>query len=57
MYEQALTGDGSLSEKLPLKNLDLRYEIITSGGKQVSSYEILFPSLYRDNICFAKVEY
>ena len=57
MYEQALTGDGSLSEKLPLKNLDLRYEIITSGGKEVSSYEIIFPCLYRDNICFAKVEY
>ncbi len=57
MYEQALTSDGSLSNKAPLRNLDLKYELITSLGKQVSSDEMIFPCLYRHNTSFAKVEY
>lgn len=57
MNEEALTSDGSLSNKTPLANLDLRYELITSLGKQVSSDEMIFPCLHRSDLCFAKVEY
>ncbi len=57
MNEQTLTGDGELSNKIPLRNLDFNYQMISLYGKQVSSHEIVFPCTYRNYICFAKVEY
>ena len=58
MKEQTLISDGSLSNKAPIRNLDLKYELITALGKQVSSHEMIFPCLFgRNNRCFAKVEY
>jgi len=57
MNEQTLSGDGELSSKIPLRNLDFNYQLISLYGKQVSSHEMVFPCRYRNNVCFAKVEY
>lgn len=56
MNVQTLTGDGTLSDKIPLRNLDFDYQMISLYGKRVSSDEIVFPCKYRNYICFAKVE-
>ena len=57
MNDQTLTSDGDMSAKIPLKNLDFNYQMISVYGKQVSSHEMIFPCTYRNYICFAKVEY
>jgi len=57
MNEQTLAGDGTLSDKVPLRNLDFKYRMISRLGQQVSVNEIVFPCMYRHYICFAKIEY
>ena len=56
MKEQTLSSNGDLSNKTPLSNLDLNYQL-EIRGKQVSSSEMIFPCVYRGYICFAKVKY
>ena len=56
MKEQTLSSDGDLSNKTPLSNLDLNYQL-EIHGKQVSSSETIFPCVFRGYICFAKVKY
>ena len=57
MNEQTLAGDGALSDKVPLRNLDFKYRMISRLAQQVNSHEIVFPCVYRHYICFAKIEY
>lgn len=57
MNEQTLTGNGELSSKIPLRNLDFNYQLISLYGKQVSAHEMVFPCRYRNYACFAKVSY
>jgi hypothetical protein len=58
-----LLNDNSVSPtgvvlRLPtLKNLNRQYQIMPSKGKQTSAKEIVFPCLYKNFICFAKLEY
>ncbi|KAA9037229.1 hypothetical protein FW778_17535 [Ginsengibacter hankyongi] len=57
MNEQTLAGDGTLSDKVPLRNLDFKYSMISRLGQQVSANEIVFPCIYRHYICFAEIKY
>jgi len=52
-----LTPDGKLTRNPTLKNLDKGYEFLTKYGKQVSSRQMIVPCLYRNYICFAKIDY
>jgi hypothetical protein len=52
-----LSPDGELNHNPTLKNLDRGYEFMPKFGKQVSSYQMILPCYYRNNICFAKIEF
>lgn len=52
-----LSPDGQIMHNPTLKNLDRGYEFMPKYGKQVSSYQLIVPCYYRNNICFAKVEF
>ncbi len=52
-----LSPDGQIVRNPTLKNLDRGYEFMPKYGKQVSSYQMIVPCFYRNNICFAKVEF
>lgn len=48
---------GELTRNPTLKNLERGYEFMPKYGKQVSSRQMIIPCLYRNYICFAKVDY
>lgn len=52
-----LTSGGEISRNPTLKNLERGYDFMPKYGKQVSSRQMIIPCLYRNYICFAKVEY
>ncbi|HEY6506117.1 MAG TPA: hypothetical protein VIZ28_19210 [Chitinophagaceae bacterium] len=52
-----ITPDGNITRNPTLKNLDKGYEFMPKYGKQVSARQIIVPCLYRNYICFAKIEY
>lgn len=51
------TPDGQLSVLPTLRNLDQGYQWMPRYGKQVSSWQIVIPCIYRNYICFAKIDY
>jgi hypothetical protein len=53
----SLTPDGVLTRNPTLKNLDKGYEFMPKYGKQVSARQMIVPCLYRNYICFAKIDY
>jgi hypothetical protein len=48
---------GEINRNPTLKNLDKGYEFMAKYGKQVSSHQMVIPCLYRNSICFAKIEF
>ncbi|MEI9807862.1 MAG: hypothetical protein WDO16_08290 [Bacteroidota bacterium] len=53
----SITPDGKINRSPTLKNLDKGYEFMPKYAKQVSSRQIIVPCLYRNYICFAKIDY
>jgi hypothetical protein len=53
----SITPDGKVSHSPTLKNLDRGYEFMPKYAKQVSAKQIIVPCLYRNFICFAKIDY
>ncbi|MCG2616514.1 hypothetical protein LZZ85_19595 [Terrimonas sp. NA20] len=49
--------DGTLTRNPTLKDLDRGYEFMPKYGKQVSARQMIIPCVYRNYICFAKLEY
>ena len=52
-----LSPDGKITHNPTLKNLDKGYEFLPKYGKQVSGSQVIMPCFYRNNICFAKIEF
>jgi hypothetical protein len=57
LNDYTLSPGGEINRNPTLKNLDKGYEFMAKYGKQVSSNQIIIPCLYRNSICFAKIEY
>jgi hypothetical protein len=57
LTDQSLSPDGKLTRYPTLKNLDKGFDFMPRFGKQISSTEILMPCLYRNYLCFAKIEF
>lgn len=57
LNDYTLTADGSVNRNPTLKNLDKGYEFMAKYGKQVSVHQMIVPCVYRNNICFAKIEF
>lgn len=55
--DQSITADGKLTRNPTLKSLDKGYQFMPRFAKQVSAKQILVPCIYRNYICFAKIEY
>ncbi len=56
LNDQSLGADGKIIRNPTLKNLDKGYEFMPRFGKQVSSYQMIIPCLYRNYLCFAKID-
>lgn len=52
-----IVADGTLNRNPTLKNLDRGYDFLPKYGKQVSSRVMIIPCIYRNYICFAKLDY
>ncbi|MBL7732541.1 MAG: hypothetical protein JNM88_15300 [Chitinophagaceae bacterium] len=53
----SIAPDGQMNRNPTLKNLDKGYEFLPKYGKQVSARQMIIPCLYRNYICFAKIDY
>ncbi len=57
MYDNSVSTAGQVTRHPTLKNLDIKRTIMPRHGKQISAREMIFPCLYKNYICFAKIEY
>jgi hypothetical protein len=55
--DQSIDASGSLKRNPTLKSLDKGYEFMPKFAKQVSAKQMIVPCIYRNYICFAKVDY
>lgn len=55
--DQSLSPDGRLTRNPTLKSLDKGYQFMPRFAKQVSAKQIIVPCMYRNYICFAKIDY
>lgn len=53
----SVNPEGQLNRNPTLKNLDRGYEFLPKYGKQVSAKQMIIPCLYRNSVCFAKLDY
>lgn len=57
LSEQSLTPNGQIIRSSTLKNLDKGYEFMPKHSKQVAAQQIIVPCMYRNYLCFAKIDY
>ncbi len=57
LNDQSISPEGRVTRYPTLKNLDRGYDFMPRYGKQVSSYESIIPCLYRNYLCFSKVDF
>jgi len=57
LNDYAITPKGEISRNPTLKNLDKGIEFMAKYGKQVSVHQMIIPCIYRNNICFAKIDF
>lgn len=57
LNDYGILPDGKLSRNPTLKNLERGYDFMPKYAKQVSSKQMIVPCLYRNYICFAKIDY
>lgn len=57
LSEQSINGNGDVNRSPTLKNLDKDYEFLPKYGKQVGARQVVMPCLYRNYICFAKIDF
>ena len=56
LSDQSISPEGQLTRVPTLKNLDRGFDFMPRLGKQVGSRQIIFPAMYRNYLCFAKLE-
>lgn len=57
IQDTGVEPDGHSSKKPTLRNLDKGFSWMPRYGKQISSRTVLIPCIYRNYICFAKVDF
>ncbi|GAA0524285.1 hypothetical protein [Chitinophaga japonensis] len=57
MTDNSIEPDGKISRMPTLRNLDKGFTWMPRYGKQISSRSVLIPCIYRNYICFAKVDF
>lgn len=57
LNDQSISPEGRVTRYPTLRNLDHGYDFMPRYGKQVSGWESIIPCLYRNYLCFAKVDF
>lgn len=57
LADRSINGDGNITRVPPMHNLDRGYEFMPRFAKQVSASELLVPCIYRNIICFARIQF
>lgn len=57
LADRSITGSGDITRHPPMHDLDRGYEFMPRYARQVSADELLIPCMYRNYICFARIEY
>jgi len=57
LSDQSIGPDGKITRNPTLRNLDKGYEFMPRLGKQVSSRQMIVPCLYRNYLCFSKIDF
>lgn len=57
LSEQSVTPNGTVNRAPTLKNLDKDFEFLPKYGKQVGARQVVMPCMYRNYICFAKIDF
>ncbi len=57
LTDNSVSPSGQVTRHPTLKNLNRQYQLTPRYGKQISAKEIVFPCIYKNYICFAKLEY
>ncbi|TAN18423.1 MAG: hypothetical protein EPN37_05400 [Chitinophagaceae bacterium] len=53
----SVTPDGKLTKLPTLRGLDQGYQWMPRYGKQISSRQVVIPCIYRNSVCFAKIDF
>ncbi|HEX8279192.1 MAG TPA: hypothetical protein VF540_10880 [Segetibacter sp.] len=56
LADQSISPSGQIVRNPTLKNLDQGYEFMARYGKQIGSRQIIFPCMYRNYLCFARLD-
>ncbi|MBM3443724.1 MAG: hypothetical protein FJX83_01865 [Bacteroidetes bacterium] len=51
-----IDADGKLKRQPTMKNLDRNYDFMPKFGKQIGLRQVIIPCVYKNYICFAKLE-
>ncbi len=57
LSDQSISPEGKLTRYPTLRNLDKGYDFMPRYGKQVSSNQMVVPCMYRNYLCFAKIDF
>lgn len=57
MQDYTLGPGGTFSKNPTLRNLDRGYDLMPRFAKQVGARQVLLPCVYRNYLCFAKIDY
>jgi hypothetical protein len=57
LMDQSISSEGKVTRLPTLHNLDKGYDFMPRLGKQISSNQIVIPCLYRNYLCFAKIDF
>ena len=53
----SIDSDGKIKRQPTLKNLNRDYEFMPKHGKQVGLRQVILPCMYKNYICFAKLDF
>jgi hypothetical protein len=57
LNDYTISPSGEITRDPTLKNLDKGFEFMAKYGKQVSAHQMIIPCLYRNDICFARIDF
>ena len=57
LADQSVSPEGKITRYPTLKNLDRGYDFMPRYSKQVSARQMIMPCLYKNYLCFAKIDF
>jgi hypothetical protein len=57
LSDKGITASGGISDNAAISGINKDYDFLPRFGKQVGSKQFIIPCIYRNQICFAKIEY